>query len=1202
MQNEHVVPSSPGLRAKQILHAAQGHTLDRSTRAERATELAAALLALSRFHAQPKDSERSALLGRLMQDPRGQQLTTALTDRLYRSRDPRRITDQVVHLLRLHGLPRYMRWHERAALGAARLVGALPDSPLSATIAQSVLARVSAEARHVLLDAEPRALAAHLGQRHREGVRVNVNQLGEALLGERDAEQRVSKYVALADRPGIDALSVKVSSIASQLHPLSFDSAVELVAERLTRIYTATLERGLDRTLVMLDMEAYAHVELTLAALFRALADPALDQVRAGVVLQAYLPDSLALLERIQAFAQARVARGGLALRVRIVKGANLAAERVESARAGMSLPIFEDKRDVDANFKFLLERSLTKDSTASLSVGIASHNLFDLSYALLLRAEGELYARTELELLEGMAEPVRYALASLGVRVLVYVPICKNDELSTGIAYLVRRLDENTAPENYLRSSFDMREGSAAFEREQARFVASLSRIDQLDHTPRRARDEGFDRAQPRYPLPRVAFRGAPDTDFTRAENRAWIAALLRRERDAKLELLRSSVVGADDISPRDRVVDGVDPSRPRFVPYRVALASAETIERALACAAADASGYARWSLEQRAHLLLSCAAALRGARGSLIATMVLDAGKRVVEADAEVSEAIDFAEYYRASFAQLMRDEHVESVGRGVVLVTPPWNFPLAIAAGGIFAALMAGCRVLFKPALEVALVGARLTALLHAAGVPRDALQVVLCDDDSGSALVRDARVDSVILTGATATARLFQRMRPGLRLLAETGGKNAYIVSAMSDRELAIRDVVQSAFGHSGQKCSAASLLIAEDEVYDDSHFRATLRDAVESLDVGSAWDATSFVTPLIRAPQLHDPNDALARALGTLEPGESWLVEPRISRVNPRLVSPGVKLGVRKGSFTHRTELFGPVLGVMRARSVAHAVELANATGYGLTAGLASLDEREQQYFREHVRAGNLYVNRTITGAIVERQPFGGIGKSGFGPGAKAGGPNYVAQLCRSSVRSRLPRASDSAPIAPALEARLNKFSRVLTDSEAHRLRAYARDYAAAWAAHFAQEHDPSALLGQHNLFLYRACPGVVLRVEADASPVDVAASCIAAELTGTRIEISLDPLASTYQDASVLGFGMRVETADGLLRRRQRGTRLRLLGTRGEVHDRFAAAIGLHIADEPVHPRGRFELLHYLIEQSCSIEHHRYGHISEARR
>jgi RHH-type proline utilization regulon transcriptional repressor/proline dehydrogenase/delta 1-pyrroline-5-carboxylate dehydrogenase len=363
--------------------------------------------------------------------------------------------------------------------------------------------------------------------------------------------------------------------------------------------------------------------------------------------------------------------------------------------------------------------------------------------------------------------------------------------------------------------------------------------------------------------------------------------------------------------------------------------------------------------------------------------------------------------------------------------------------------------------------------------------------------------------------------------------------------------------------------------------------STLADAVKSLHVGSAWDPRSFVTPLIR-----EPEHALQRALNQLEPGESWLVPPRLDPANSRLVSPAVKLGVNPGSFTHTTELFGPVLAVVRARNLQHAIELANATGYGLTAGIASLDEREQAQFMGCISAGNVYVNRTITGAIVQRQPFGGFGKSGFGPGAKAGGPNYVAQLCQVAPR-RFP--AEPFALSEEVASRLAVFEASLSGSDARWLRAAVHDYARAFANHFALAHDPQKILGQDNLFRYLPCPGVVLRVEADAALAHVAASALAALIAGASLRTSVSPRFPLALDGSLCGHPLRMEEVSELTGRH--APRLRLLGERTRAHDALCASDGTHIAAEPVLPLGRFELLHYLREQSVSVEYHRYGQL-----
>lgn len=1111
---------------------------------------------------QTSDGERAQAktLSRLALDPAGQSFTTQLTDRAYRTPQASRTAAQLRDLVQRFGVPSYLpAWQRMQLWAAARAARLLPGN-----VASGVRRRLRMETRHVLLSSDEAAVDRLLSQRHSEQTQVNLNKLGESLLGETDAEARVQQYEKLAGRRGVDAVSVKVSSIGSQLHALAFEETVALLSKRLARIYESSLSQpeGL-RPLVMLDMEAYRHIELTLAVMQAALSSSARDPVRAGVVIQAYLPDALGLFQNLSHWARVRTSRGGQPIHVRLVKGANLAAETQESARLGIPTPTFGSKVEVDANYKRLLEHAIDAESLGRITLGVASHNVFDIAYALVLAHERGVPSEIGIEVLEGMADPLRRALVQLGVKVLVYAPICGEHEFHTGIAYLMRRLEENTSKDNFLSASFGMRKGDASFERERLRFRSSVARIDSLELRPRRSESVAFDRTLGSLQPALGEFRNEPDTDFSRTANRSWLGTAFDR--------LHTSA------------------------PPLTSMASPEAIERVLRCAAADPAGFAQREPRERAQMLRKAAQALRAARSELIALMVTEGAKRAPEADTEISEAIDFAEYYQSSFLSLLGEIPAHFSPRGVVLVTPPWNFPLAIPAGGVLAALMAGNRVILKPALETPRIASRMVELFHAAGVPPEALQLVVCEDEVASALVRDPRVDSIILTGATETARLFQRLRPGLHLLAETGGKNAFIVSAMSDRDQAIADVVASAFGHSGQKCSAASLLILEAELYDDPRFMETLRDAVESLPVGPTDQPQSFVTPLI-AP----PRGALAHALAHLEPGESWLVMPRIDAACPRLVSPGVKLGITPQSHLYNHELFGPVLGVMRADNFEHAIELANNTGYGLTAGLASLDEHEQARFVRKISAGNLYINRTTTGAVVERQPFGGFGKSGFGPGAKAGGPNYVAQLCR--VEPVAPsRVAAHAKLTPVGQKLVLRAAGYLAPHAMLQLEHIAADYEEALNQYFLCIHDPQQIPGQLNAFRYLPEPDLVLRIEHDAQPLSVAASVFALNLLEVPACVSIAPGFVGPTDTSYFGMKVRVESLESLAQHLAEGARVRLLGARTDGHRELAAARGAYLADAPLLPYGRLELLHYLREQSVCFDYHRYGQVPRTR-
>ena len=1173
-------------RVEQLLAHVAGRTLSPVELAARSVELARVMLELAESFKTPRDREQARVLGGMMRDPRGQVFTTLLADRAYRSRSRKRTVEQARYLLERLGAPEYLGTFDRLSLAALRRLGTWLPS-LSGT---AMLNHIRQETTAFILPAAPDQLRAYLEQRGEAGIRVNINHLGEAVLGEAEAARRVRGYIELLESPRIDTISVKISSIFSQLQPLSFERSLTRIADRLRPIYRAALgQPGAHQLpkLVTLDMESYRDLPLTVAAFQRVLDEPEFLRLRAGLVLQAYLPDSDSFQVRIFDWARQRVLRGGSPIRVRIVKGANLALERVESELRGWPSPIYGSKAEVDANYKRLLLRALQPENLACAEVGIASHNLFDICFGLVASAAQPGSERPCLELLEGMANPLVRALVAIGAQVLVYAPIVDEREFPSAIAYLTRRLDENTSAQNYLSHSFAMHADSPEWESERTRFQQACAQSDAVSSSPRRTQDRSTRSA----PLPETApFRNEPDTDFGLAANRAYVEGWLSRVASSEFTVASSA---AGSTLHDSKVVPGFDPSRPGHVPYSIHLASGELVERCLE-RAAKASQQAAYDEAQRRHWLSQAARALRDARGELIALMVLDAGKRAEEADVEVSEAVDFAEYYLRCQAELWGEPGITPSARGVVVVTPPWNFPLAIPVGGALAALVAGNAVILKPALETPLVARRACELLWEAGIPESLLQFLVCEDEIGSRLICDPRTASVVLTGATSTARSFHRMRPDLHLLAETGGKNALIVSAMSDREQAIQDILSSAFGHAGQKCSALSQLILEREVYGDAGFRDCLADAAQSLKVGSAWELDSFVTPLI-----HPPSEVQLRALSKLEPGESWLLEPHFDQRNPRLLSPGIKLGVARGSWSQRTEFFCPVLGVLEAADIPDAVSIANDTDYGLTAGIHSLDEREQQYFIEHMQAGNLYVNRKITGAIVRRQPFGGWKTSSFGPGAKAGGPNYVAQFVEFRG-SALPAASEQPSVLPArVEELLHRLGgridvATLRPAAAHFVQAHTR-----W---FASACDESQLRGEDNLLVYRPLRGSFVIADALMSERELALIALAAAVTECPLTVVSAESSPAHALALALGassLGQRLGMDEPALALALESTTAERVRCRVALSGRAllsARQRGLHVSNaEPT--VSRHELLHSLREQAVSVSYHRYGHL-----
>jgi RHH-type proline utilization regulon transcriptional repressor/proline dehydrogenase/delta 1-pyrroline-5-carboxylate dehydrogenase len=466
-----------------------------------------------------------------------------------------------------------------------------------------------------------------------------------------------------------------------------------------------------------------------------------------------------------------------------------------------------------------------------------------------------------------------------------------------------------------------------------------------------------------------------------------------------------------------------------------------------------------------------------------------------------------------------------------------------------------------------------------------------------------------VDFVILTGGTDTGKNILEHRPGVYLAAETGGKNATIVTAMADRDQAIKNVLNSAFGNSGQKCSATSLLILEKEVYEDEHFKSQLVDAAASLDVGSAWDFQNKMGPLI-----HPPTGDLKRAITRLESGESWALEPLNLADNPCLWSPGIKWNVQPGSDTHMTEFFGPVLGVMRAENLEHAASLVNQTGYGLTSGLESLDRREQIFWQDRIKAGNLYINRGTTGAITLRQPFGGMGKSALGPGLKAGGPDYVTQFM-DFQESAFPlvgvieRDNHLLQLAQQWHRKIDS-----GDMARHRVdilktvRAI-KSYLFHMERTFSKEADFFHLRGQDNILKYLPVGKIVIRMHAKDNLFDVLARIAAARISGCTPIVSVpaglqNPVVKFLHSREGLSILYDAEfvfqTDSELIDTIATVQRIRYAAPDRVPQAVFVAATsGFFISRAPVAMEGRIELLHYYRQQSICDSYHRYGNVGE---
>jgi RHH-type proline utilization regulon transcriptional repressor/proline dehydrogenase/delta 1-pyrroline-5-carboxylate dehydrogenase len=1047
----------------------------------------------------------------IIAEPGGIGFTMRFVDRVARHRHDVLAAEQLVRLVADRELPGFLGRMDRLMLQAgARFAPALPR--LVMPLARRRLRQLVG---HMVVDAAPGPMHDHLSLRRADGYAMNVNLLGEAVLGEGEASRRFERTLELIRDPDVGYVSVKVSAIASQLNMWAFDHTLERIKDRLRVIYLAAAATPTDTgrtTFVNLDMEEHRDLEVTLRAFMELLDEPDLTDLDAGIVLQAYLPDAFGALQRVTAWAGARSNAGGGEVKVRLVKGANLAMERVDAAMHGWVQAPYGSKAEVDANYKRCVDWALRPIHARFVRIGLASHNLFDVAWAHLLAEARGVADRVEFEMLQGMAPSQARVVRAEAGGLLLYTPIVGRDDFDVAVSYLFRRLEENSSEENFLHHLFTLLPGTPDFEEQAGSFRAAVADRWNVGDLPRReaeAAPEGGGR-----------FRNQPDGDPTLPATRRRLGVLAARAFEPARTTLTSTI-------------DGID------------------VE--VAAARAAQAGWAARGASERCEILRRVADELVARHDDLLLAMMHEASKTVAEADPEIGEAVDFARWYAERATELERIDGAEFTPLGVVAVIPPWNFPVAIPAGGTLAALAAGNAVVFKPAPETPRCAEIVAEACWAAGVPTDVLRFVRTpDDEVGRRLVTS--VDGVILTGSHETADLFRCWDPKMRLFAEASGKNALVVTPQADMDLAAADLVRSAFGHQGQKCSAASLGILVGQVATDERFLRQVVDAATSLQVGPSTDPATVFGPLV-APAVGKLLDALT----VLAPGEEWLLEPRRLDADGRVWTPGIKVGVRAGSQFHRTEYFGPVLGLIAVDTLADAIEVQNAVDYGLTGGIHSLDPVEVDSWLEAVEVGNAYVNRAITGAIVQRQPFGGWKRSSVGVGAKAGGPDYLLQL------GTWVSATDLSEVDPDELA--------VTDD-------------GWWDDHYGIPHDPTGLFCEANVLRYRPLPDLIVRVGSGATAAEVDRVLAASARCGV---VPLVSRATVVDDA----------TFAGTLSAHRFG-RIRAVGFVSELIRRAAIAAEVDLVDEAVTASGRLELRHHLREQAVSRTLHRFGNLVSA--
>ena len=1115
------------------------------------------------------------MYGTMVTTPNDKKFLVRMLDETSQVRDTQKLAVRVKDLIEQYGIPKFLSAGDHFLFWMYR---AFAYKPLFNWAAVPIIKwRLRRDTSRVIINAARPNLTKHLATRFDQHIGQNVNLLGEVVLGNGEADKRYYSYLEALKEPDINYISVKISGIYAQTHALNYKESFPELIRRMSELYQAAIDNpytdpdGVTRPkFINLDMEEYKDAHLTMKLFKDVLSLPQFKNYEAGIVVQTYLSDAWGFQSELLEFARERVAAGGAPIKMRIVKGCNLDMENIVSDLRGWPNPVRPNKTEVDANYLHIIERGLKPENARVLHIGMASHNLFTISYAYLLT---QMYQTPKdcfcFEMLEGMANHVWRAQQKLGNHVILYTPVVKKEHFLNAISYLVRRMDENTAPDNFLTQSFTLKPGSKEWKFLEQQFIDAYNMKDSLSHTPTRTQD----RNQPYIGQePRDEMLNEPDTDFDRFCNQQWVEKIFEKwkspgqiERKASAwgdwkpgdvlptQIGSELVFNEDQVKYYDRSQEG------DVAVCAMSRANKDQTERIIDIAAKDSGGWRNTTVEERHQIMYKAANLLGQMRGDLNGAMCAITGKTIEEADVEVSEAIDYCRFYTTTMKKFAQLTDIEMRAKGTVLVLSPWNFPCAIPCGGVVAALASGNTCILKPATVAAPVAWLFAQAFWQAGVPKEALQVVITDREATPLLTSSLSVKHIILTGGTETAQAIAHANPRKPLSAETGGKNVMILTAKGDRDHAIMNACRSAFGNAGQKCSACSIFLVERSVYDSAEFMEKLKDCASSLKVGGVWNAGNIVGPMIT-----NQNEKLERAF-KLDKGEKWLIAPEFVDKKKYILKPTVKIGVKPDSYTFRTELFAPLLAVTPFDTLEEAVQLVNSLDYGLTSGLQSLDEGEQRYWKNHIQAGNLYINRGITGAVVNRQPFGGMKLSAFGPGLKAGGPNYVSQFMEIT----------------------DKYGSQ-TDWRASYREWYEKEFK------HARNIQPK-IRGEQNVFRYLPLQGgMVLRLMGDETREQVEMVIFAARTVGTPLTISADdgnPLLAGLQGVTVKRQNLAAFCEDI-----KHYERIRTLSKAvPEVLFQAAANADKYIAQAAPVRNGRIELIHYIKEQSIANEYHRYG-------
>ncbi len=866
-------------------------------------------------------------------------------------------------------------------------------------LAKAIKKNIEQMAKMFITGSTPEEAIKTLSQNRKNSLGFTVDLLGEATLSQKEALDYQKRYLELiqalhtqskswSQNPLIDTdsmgdlpavnVSIKLTSLYSQIKETAWDTSIQELIKRLSPILDLAIKTN---TFINIDMESFHHKNLTLDVFKKILSDDRYkDYPHWGIVIQAYLRDSYSDINDLLSFTKDRA----LPITVRLVKGAYWDYESILSNQHGWPNPVYTIKQESDANYERCAELILKNYPKIKLAVG--SHNVRSIAASICMAEKLGLPKNAlEIQMLYGMAEPIKLALLNMGYRVREYATV---GQLIPGMAYLVRRLLENTSNQSFLKSKF-----------------ADNVNVDLLLKNP----NTNLITSQGDY-VPHPGFENEPLLDFTLPAHRHQYAKALAQVKTKTSDPCPLIING--QAVKTDRTLKSINPCDKKSL-GEFYIGSTKEADEALASAIDNKTSWSQTPPEKRCEVINKLADILKKDRFELAALMTLESGKAWSEADGDVTEAIDFCRYYAFQMHKLAAPQKTGHVmgensfyqyqAKGVSLVVAPWNFPLAILTGMTVASLVTGNTVIMKPAEQSTLIAYELMKRLIQAGVPNGVVNFLPgIGNEIGAYLTSKKEIDIIAFTGSKNVGleiiKKAGTILPGQqnikKCIIEMGGKNATIIDNDADLDEAVSQVLYSAFAFQGQKCSACSRVIVLKEAYDN--FVERIIEAAKSLKVLPSEHPHSFVGAVVdevsftRIQAIIEKSKQLSTlAFQGSAPEQGYFIPPTIfTDVDPY-------------SELAQSEIFGPVLAIIKVTDINEAIKVSNSTEYALTGGIFSRSPGNIELVKQQLEVGNLYINRSITGAVVDRHPFGGYKMSGVG--SKAGGPDYLLQFVNPKV-------------------------------------------------------------------------------------------------------------------------------------------------------------------------------------------------------